>query len=149
MSKYNVYGYAEKCLRNYHANQARIKILTDDLRILRAGSDVQAQQYDKSTGQFYIGFDPVISYVDKVLALESQIRRLERNTKPITQLIQDLRTPYALDKSRNTDYLKIIELYYFGGNSLDAVSQEMHCSRSTLFYRRRGLIQLTVGYLGI
>ena len=72
--KTNVYRYAEKCLYSYPVNKARLKVLTEDLRVLRTGSDVHAQQYDKITGQGYIVFDPVASYVERIDKLESQIR---------------------------------------------------------------------------
>ena len=79
-------------------NKSRLKILMEDLRVLRAGSDVHVQQYDKVTGQYYIAYDPVSSYVEKIDRLESLIKRIERNSAPITSLIQDLKTPNATDK---------------------------------------------------
>ena len=149
MPERNIYKYAEKCLYDYPMNLSRLKVLNEDLRVLRAGSDVHAQQYDKLTGQYYIAYDPVASYVEKLDRLESQIKRIERNSVPITSLIQDLNTPNATDKSKYLDYVKILELYYFGANPLDIVAQELHCSRSTLFYKHRELVRLTIGYLGL
>ena len=149
MTDRNIYRYAEKCLYDYPMNKSRLKILMEDLRVLRAGSDVHVQQYDKVTGQYYIAYDPVSSYVEKIDRLESLIKRIERNSAPITSLIQDLKTPNATDKSKYLDYVKILELYYFGGNPLDVVAQNIHCSRSTLFYKRRELVRMTIGYLGI
>ena len=144
MPERNIYKYAEKCLYDYPMNLSRLKVLHEDLRVLRAGSDVHAQ-----TGQIYIVFDPVSSYVEKLDRLESQIKRIERNTTPITTLHNDLTQSSKSGSNRKADYLKILDLYYFDGSSLDFVVQALHCSRSTLFYKRRELVRLTIGYLGL
>ena len=146
--KTNVYRYVEKCLYSYPVNKARLKVLTEDLRVLRTGSDVHAQQYDKITGQGYIVFDPVASYVERIDKLESQIRYIERVTTPITQLIQELNNPKIKSNSKYSDFRIILDLYYFSGNPIDIVAQEIHCSRTTLFNKRIALVKMAVGYLG-
>ena len=146
MANFNPYKFAEKCLYDYRMNNARLKVLTEDLRVLRSGTDAHIQQYDKPTGQLYIMYDPVASYVERIDALENKIKRIERNTTPITTLRNDLQQASISNCNKKNDYLK--DLYYFDGNSLDSVAQELHCSRSTLYHRRRGLVTMAVHYLG-
>ena len=42
MQAREIFKFTEKCLYNYKANLSRIGVLEEDLRVLRAGSDVHA-----------------------------------------------------------------------------------------------------------
>ena len=107
---------AEKCLYDYPKNLKRIEILTEDLKILKLNGDVHAQTYQTFGSHSEIS-DPVAKHYAKIEALENQIKRLQRNTAPITRLLVDLQR--FRQSKRIKDYQQILELFYFGGLYLD------------------------------
>ena len=140
----DMFRFIEKCLYNYPSNLARIEVLSEDLRVLRAYGDVHSplpQLFFNASNAYT---DPVSSHVDKVQRLEAQIRRLERITAPITKLLKNIDTfsQFAI----NQEYKQLLELFYFGGASLSEIACELHMSRSTLFRRRRGLVRKVSEY---
>ena len=146
MKAREIFKFTEKCLYNYKANLSRIGVLEEDLRVLRAGSDVHAQSYQLTFGFCGDNSDPVSRYVEKIESLENQIKRLRRNTAPITELINDMST--AKEGTKNYDYKMLIELFYFGGLLLSEIADELHKSRRTLSQRRQSLVLKAAGYLG-
>ena len=84
--------------------------------------------------------------MEKIESLENQIKRLRRNTAPITELINDMST--AKEGTKNYDYKMLIELFYFGGLLLSEIADELHKSRRTLSQRRQSLVLKAAGYLG-
>ena len=143
------FRYAEKCLYEYKRNIAGLKVLRDDLRVLEAGTDVHAQNYQYSFGFTGDPSNPVEARQMKIDKLHERIQRLERYTAPITELIKDLSSPDALNGSNNTALLEVLRLVYFGGNTFDAVSSELKITRRTLFRIRRQLVCVVIGYLAL
>ncbi len=128
---------------------ACLEILSGDLQIKRSGSDVHAQSYQNPFSFSGEPSSPVHSYVVSIEILESRIRHLERWTKPITKLIADLNSPYALSGSKNTDLLQILNLMYFGENPPKEVMNELKIPDRTFTRRRRELVRIAIDYLGL
>ena len=149
MKQKDKFRYAEKCLYEYKRNMACLEILREDLRVERAGSDVHVQNY-----QYTIDFtgnpsNPVQARMIKIEQLEERIRKLERWTKPITQLEKDLTSAESLDTSRNKELYEVMKLMYFGKNQPDAIIEELRIARRTLSRRRRELVITAINYLGL
>ena len=149
MKQKDKFRYAEKCLYEYKRNIACMEILREDLRVERAGSDVHVQNY-----QYTINFtgevsNPVQARVLKIEQLEERIRKLERWTKPLTQLEKDLTSAESLDTSRNKELYEVMKLMYFGKNQPDAIIEELRIARRTLARRRRELVITAINYLGL
>ena len=140
MKHNDMFRFIEKCLYNYPSNLARIEVLTEDLRVLRAYGDVHSplpQLFFNASNAYT---DPVSSHVDKVQRLEAQIRRLERITSPITKLIEDMERP---------EQKEILEQFYFSGVPLCEVAESLHLSKRTLSRRRKFLVLKALEYLGL
>lgn len=143
------FQYAEKCMYEYKRNQAGLKVLRDDLRVMQAGLDVHAQNY-----QYTLGFtgevsNPVHSRLVKIEGIEDRIRYLERYTKPITQLIEDLTAPEVLEYSENKVLIEILRLMYFGKNPPEAVIAELKIAKRTFYRQRRELVNMAISYLAL
>ena len=145
----NNFRSAEKWLYGYKRNLAGLKILREDLRVAQAGLDVHAQNYQytfSATGEVS---SPVHARVEKIESLEGRIRWLERYTKPITQLIEDLTAPEVLEYSENKALMDILRLMYFGKNPPDVIIEELKIARRTFFKRRRELVNMAISYLAL
>ena len=149
MKEKDKFRYAEKCLYEYMTNLACLKILRDDLKIQRAGNDVHAQNYENAGGFTGGPSSPVHSYVVSVDVLEGRIRYLERRTKPITNLLEDLNSAEMLDGSKKADMMQILTLMYFGENKPKQVIDELKMPRRTFTRRRNELVHLAIAYLGL
>lgn len=149
MTEKDKFRYAEKCLYGYKRNVACLKVLQDDLRIEELGTDVHAQNYHGMFNSAGEPSNPVESRQMKIESLRERIRILERCTNPITALISDLTSPNVLNGSSNAAMMDILKLMYFGGNTLDAIIEELNISRRTFFSRRRSLVYVTIGYLAL
>mgnify|MGYP007101887388 CR=1 FL=1 len=143
--------YVEECLQDYPANLTRIEVLKKDLEVLRALGDVKAQNYVKiyNNDSRTTPDDPVAQHVQKVMKLEEEIERLKRVTEPLTKMIQDLKSPYALDKSLNSDFIKILGLSYFGRNQTPIILDATGWSRAGFFRKKKQLAELARSYLGL
>lgn len=149
MKEKDKFRYAEKCLYEYKRNLACLKILREDLRVEESGTDVHAQNYQCAftfTGE---PSNPIEARQMKIESLQGRIKMLERWTKPITELINDLTSPNVLNGSNNAAMMDILRLMYFGGNTPDAIIDELNISRRTFFSRRRLLVYVTIGYLAL
>ena len=144
----DVFRYVEKCLYEYKRNIACLKILKDDLRVEQAGCDVHVQNYQYTGTPTGEPSNPVESRLIKIEKLEERIRILERCTQPISRLIEDLTAPYVHDGSAKAEMYAIMELYYFGQNSLSAILVELHMSRKCAYTRRQELVKMAMGYMG-
>lgn len=149
MQQKDKFRYAEKCLYEYKRNMACLEILREDLRVEQAGSDVHVQNY-----QYTLCFNgepsnPVQSRLIKIEQIEERIRKLERCTKPITQLAKDLTSPESLDTSHNKELYEVMKLMYFGNNQIDAIVEELRVARRTFYNRRRELVYITISYLAL
>ena len=145
----NNFRSAEKWLYGYKRNMAGLKILREDLRVAQAGLDVHAQNYQytfSATGEVS---SPVHARVEKIESLEGRIRWLERYTKPITQLIEDLTAPEVLEYSENKALMDILRLMYFGKNSPEVIIEELKITRRTFFRQRRELVNMAISYLAL
>ena len=142
------FRYAEKCLYEYKRNLACLEVLRQDLQMLKVSSDVHAQSYDSTIGKNSLPSDPVLSRLLKIETVEHRIKQLERLTKPIERFEVDLKSPEVLENSRKKDLLQILNLFYFGGNSVDLVTEKLGLSRRLFFYKRRELVLEVIDYLG-
>lgn len=149
MKENDKFRYAEKCLYEYKRNLCGLKVLQEDLRVAHAGLDVHAQNY-----QYTLNFtgevsNPEQSRLMKIEGIEEKIRYLERHTKPITQLMEDLTAPEVLEYSENKMLMEIMKLMYFGKNPPEAIMNELNIARTTFFKRRRELVNMAVSYLAL
>ena len=149
MKQKDKFRYAEKCLYEYKRNMACLEILREDLRIERAGSDVHVQNYQYTIDFNCIHSNPVQARMIKIEQLEERIRKLERWTKPITQLEKDLTSAESLDTSRNKELYEVMKLMYFGKNPPDAIIEELKIARRTFYNRRRELVYTAISYLAL
>ena len=149
MKQKDKFRYAEKCLYEYKRNLACLEILREDLRVERAGTDVHVQNYQYAIDFTGTPSNPVHARMIKIEQLEERIQKLERWTKPITQLEKDLTSAESLDTSRNKELYEVMKLMYFGKNSSDAIIEELKIARRTLSRRRRELVLTTINYLGL
>ena len=149
MKQKDKFRYAEKCLYEYKRNMACLEILREDLRVERAGSDVHVQNYQYTIDFNGIHSNPVQARMIKIEQLEERIRKLERWTKPITQLEKDLTSAESLDTSRNKELYEVMKLMYFGKNPPDAIIEELKIARRTFYNRRRELVYTAISYLAL
>ena len=135
---------AEKILRNYRLNCARLEYLKSELEKLRGASDIRVQDYSGRMSAAAVHSNPVDTYVQKILTLEHRISVLERYTLPVERLHDDLR------KSSDTmsrHCLRILEDYYLGGLTVSRMLEITRWSKSTFYSRRLSLVSLAVEYV--
>ena len=149
MKEKDRFRYAERCLYGYQKNMACLKVLREDLRLEEAGSDVHAQNYQYTFGFTGEPSNPVEARQIKIENIQGRIRMLERCTNPITLLIADLTSPNVLNGSNNAAMMDILRLLYFGGNTPEAIIEELNIARRTFFRIRRSLVYTTIGYLAL
>ena len=149
MKQKDKFRYAEKCLYEYKRNLACLEVLREDLRVERAGSDVHAQNYQLTFNFTGEPSNPVQARLMKIETLEERIRKLERWTKPITLLMNDLTSPESLDTSHNKELYEVMKLMYFGKNPPDAIIEELRIARRTFYNRRRELVYTAISYLAL
>ena len=145
----NSFRSAEKWLYGYKRNLAGLMVLREDLRVAQAGLDVHAQNYQYTISPTGEVSSPVHARVEKIESLEGRIRWLERYTKPITQLIEDLTAPEVLEYSENKALMDILRLMYFGKNPPDVIIEELKITRRTFFRQRRELVNMAISYLAL
>ena len=149
MRERDKFRYAERCLYDYKRNVAGLKVLREDLRVMRSGLDVQAQNYQYKLEFTGTVSDPVQARLLKIETIEERIRQLERYTLPIGQLIEDITAPEVLEYSENKSLMGILRLMYFGKNPPDAVMEELKLGRRTFYRQRRELVNMTASYLAL
>ena len=149
MKELDKYRYAEKCLYEYKRNLAGLKVLREDLRVLQAGTDVHAQNYQLTFGFSGTVSDPVQARIARIEKVEERIKWLERITLPIGRLIEDITAPEVLEYSPSKGLMEILRLVYFGQNPADAVMEELKIARRTFYNRRRELVNMTISYLAL
>ena len=149
MRERDKFRYAERCLYDYKRNVAGLKVLREDLRVMRVGLDVQAQNYQYKLEFTGTVSDPVQARLLKIETIEERIRMLERYTLPIGQLIEDITAPEVLEYSENKSLMGILRLMYFGKNPPDAVMEELKLGRRTFYRQRRELVNMTASYLAL
>ena len=148
MKDFDMFKFTEKCLYDYKMNMAGLEILRSDLQLERSGSDVHAQNYQAIYSSGGTPSKPVETRMQRIEHLEEQIRRLERQVEPITRLMEDLKASYVHEGSMKADLLPLMELFYFGQNTLPFVLSELHISKPILYKRRCALVRMLMGYMG-
>ena len=148
MRKHDAYRYAEKCLYDYPANSAKLSALSEELELLRGTGDVRGHVYEVGCNVRGSHSDPVSSYVEKIENTERRIKELKRYVGPVRRLISDLTGPNVLARSKNEDYRRILELYYFGGNSAAQVISQLNWSKSMFYERKKRLVAIAMVYMG-
>ena len=93
--------------------------------------------------------DPVSSYVERLEALEHEVKKLVRYTEPVSRLRKDVSCSNVRNSSKKNDYSQILELYYLGGNRPKEILSQLHLSRSVFYERRERLVQMAMKYLGL
>lgn len=139
-------NYVEKCLYDYPANVAKIGILNEELKLLKARGDVQIVSYDIRNNSYGGHADPVSIHFQKIETVEDNIYRLMLKTEPVKKLYEGLCSPYALDGSRNAEYRRILELFYWGRNSVQSILNHLSWSKTSFYVRRQGLLRLAGEY---
>ena len=110
-------------------------------------TDVHAQNYQLTFGFGGEPKNPEEARLIKIEGIERRIQVLERYTKPITKLMEDLNAPENLEGSDNEILLQILKLMYFGRNVPDAIIDELRIAKRTFFYKRHELVIMTISYL--
>lgn len=149
MKKSDKFRFAEKCLYEYKRNLACLEILHSDLHIARVGLDVKAQSYQLTLDFTGDVSDPVSARLIKIEGIEERINKLERITKPITNLIKDLNGDDVLNGSHNKDLMQVLRLLYFGKNTPEKIMQELNIAKTTYFKRRREIVLAAICYMAL
>ena len=149
MQQKDKFRYAEKCLYEYKRNMAALNILRDDLRVAQADTDVHAQNYQLTFGFYGEPKNPEEARLIKIEGIERRIQILERYTKPITKLMEDLNAPENLEGSDNKILLQILKLMYFGRNTPFAITSALNIADRTFSRKRRELVFLTIDYMAV
>ncbi|MBR1603693.1 MAG: hypothetical protein IJ667_09665, partial [Synergistaceae bacterium] len=144
----DMFKYAEKCLYEYKRNLAALEILRQELQSERNSTDVHGQNYKDALSFTGTPSNPVLNRLVRIEKLEERIRQLEHYTEPVTRLIADLKAPYVREGSQKAELHSIMELYYFGQNSVAIILSELHISRQSMFRHRRTLVKTLMGYMG-
>ena len=147
MKEKNKFRYAEKCLYEYKRNLAALEVLREDLRVVQASTDVHAQSYQSFFSSGGDPSNPVQARLMRIESIEGKIHTLERFTKPIVKLIEDLNAPENLEGSNNKILLSILKLMYFGKNIPDDIADELKIAKRTFFKYRRELVYTAIEYL--
>ena len=142
------FRFAERCLYEFPENKARLEGLRETLNLLDEASSAATQKFDAPSAHTATS-DNVSARLLRIEAAEEEIARLERRVKPIQRLLDDLEAPYVLDGSPKSDLLKILRLYYFGGNVSVAVARSLYINKRTLLRKRDELVRMAVRYLGL
>ena len=132
---------------SYRDNVARLETLRATLRECEAYSSARAQQYDTLPSAGIA--DPVAERLERIDRVELDILLLERWTKPIERLLEDLSSPLVLEGSANAELRGILELWYLGGNTWERTAYELNMGRSNYWSKRQKLLEKAVRYLGL
>ena len=143
MREIDGYRVAEKCLRGYKINTARLEQLRAELIDIQEGTDIHAQDYSGRVMSGAGGADPVSSYVQRKLNIEHRISVLERYTEPVRKLREDLQRSTDT-ASRNM--LVVLEQHYIGSVPMTRLLEVTGWNRSTFYSRRLSLVTLAVSY---
>ena len=131
--------YVERCLYDYKENLALIDTLKSEIEDLIS---VRAQNYESNTGGGQS--NPVEAVMLKKMSLERKLSRMERMTRAIKRLDEDL----CGSDIRIQQMSRILKLKYFRGESIDYVLRSMAISPSTYWRRNSELLRKARKYLG-
>ena len=134
-------GYVERCLWEYRDNLAAIEMMREEMAELQS---LRVQTYAGGGGQAKgVAADPVLDVCERVLKLEQKIKRLERETTPITLMQETL----LGSDIRICQMREILKLRYFEHESKDKVVSSLCVSEATYFRRCSELKQLARKYI--
>jgi len=146
MRKRDMYRKTEQCLYNYRTNLARLELLRSEVEELTNTGDIHVQDYGGRVNSSAVHADPVNRYVHKLLTLEHRISVLERYTRPITLLLENLQQD---TDNMSRHYLRILEYFYFGRLPVSRILEITRWNRNTFYSRRHSLVMLAAGCLFI
>ena len=132
--------FIERCLYEYKANCAAVSAMKEELNGL---SSVHAQSYEKHSINGVS--DPVHEVTARVMSLEKRIANVERRTKPVEQLREDLNGSEA----RFQQMRELLELKYFEHESNSEAQRKMAVSDRTFRRRKRELLKLASRYFSV
>ena len=142
------FRYVEKCLYQYPQNVIRLCTLHNALDDLRGGMSVRGQGYEPISGGGDVG-DPVGIRAARIADIEVEIRALEAITRPIGDVAKMLGADNVLPDSPKAGLRRILELYYFGGNTNSQVAQAMGMTDRNVYKMRCRLVEMMVACLGV
>ncbi len=142
---------AERCLYDYKKNLARLNILREDLRTLKAMPSVKVQDFELDDIILSAGghSDPVMARLIRIEQLENEIAWLDRRTKPITRFVEDLKRSHPVEGSLKADFLILLKNLYFEEHTPEEVVKLMGVGRSLFYKRKQELVKNICLYLGL
>ena len=143
MNTDNKFRLTEKRLFQYGTNIKKLVTLQAELAALKSKGDIHAQGYNSSASNNTGINNPVLNYVERVLRLESKIKRFEHDITPVTRLINDLQR----NKSKKArDFIILIREFYSNKHSLKEIAETTKKTRQTLYRRRVELVGKASSY---
>ena len=133
MTQKDKFKLTEKYLYDYKKNLAELDSLREDYNAEKNGSDVHAQNYEVSLNTTGEPSNPPHEWVVKLESMKTRIKKLDRYTKPITRLLNDLNAPENLKNSDYAILLEILKLMYLGKNKPKCVYNEVNISERSFF----------------
>ena len=142
---------AERCLYDYKKNLARLDVLRGDLRLLKLLPSVKVQNFNLADIVLSAGghSDPVVARLLRLEQLENETAWLERRTKPITRLIENLKRSRPAEGTLKADFLLILRKLYFEEKTPEDVAKLMRVGRSVFYERKQKLVRIACQYLGL
>ncbi len=142
---------AERCLYDYKKNLARLNILREDLRTLKAMPSVKVQDFELDDIILSAGghSDPVMARLIRIEQLENEIAWLDRRTKPITRFVEDLKRSHPVEGSLKADFLILLKNLYFEEKLPEDVAKVLGAGRAALYRKKQKLVKIVCQYLGL
>lgn len=132
-------GYVERCLWDYRDNLASIEIMREELSGLMS---VHGQEFGSNVASG--SADPVSRVCERVMRLESSIKKAEKMTVPITRMSEGL----CGSDLRICQMRDVLRLKYFEHESKEAVIREAGISEKTYYRRCSEIKRLARKYFG-
>lgn len=139
------YRYAEKVLYSYRRDNEKASTLAAELDILREAGDVHGQSYGQRTGGG--SGDPVARHVEKVMSIESRLKRVLRRMKAVDRMREDLQKDRVITITSSKNLLLILDGYYIPRVTVSEFLSANNWTRSIFYIRRRELVMITGEYL--
>ena len=137
MNRDDLFKLTEKRLFRYSDNLEKLAELKTELEALRSKGDIKAQQYSVIGYNSGAG-DPVAEYVNKLLKLETKLKKLKSEVSSVSKFISDMEEEKS-PASRNV--LLFIRLFYIDKHSVKEIADGLKIPRRTLYARRRQIVK--------
>ena len=131
--------YVERCLYNYKANLASLEAIQDEIKSL---ASVHGLEY--KTKSMNNNPNPVLTVLERKLALEQQILNINKMVMPVKRLQDDL----IGSDLRITQMREILEMKYITHESNEQTQRKMAVSKRTFWRRVRELLHTAKKYFG-